>query len=73
MSLPVAQLKLQNSAVVQGNRYKKLGMGMMLPMLADRKLKYVYLVILRSKCLPKEKLCDCVKFTCSGKVGRLKN
>jgi hypothetical protein len=65
MSLPIAQLKLQNSSVVQGNRYEKLGMGMMLSMLADRKLKYH--VILKSKCLPKEKLCDGVKFTCNGK------
>jgi len=38
---------------------------MMLSVLADRKLKY--LVILKSKCLPKEKLYDGVKFTCSGK------
>jgi hypothetical protein len=30
-------------------------MGMMLSVLADRKLKY--LVILKSKCLPKDKLC----------------
>jgi len=65
MSLPISQLKLQNSPVVQGNRYKKLGMGMMLSMQADRKLKY--LVILKSKCLPKEKLYDGGKFTCNGK------
>jgi len=65
MSLPIAQLRLQNSPVVQGNKYKKLGMGMMLSMLADRKLKYLF--IFKSKCLPKEKLCDGVKFTCSGK------
>lgn len=35
MSLPIAQLKLQNSPVVQGNRYEKLGMGVMLSMVAD--------------------------------------
>jgi hypothetical protein len=34
MSLLIAQLKLPNFLVVQGNRYKKLGMRMMLPMLA---------------------------------------
>jgi hypothetical protein len=64
VSLPIAQLKLRNSLVVQGNRYKKLGMGMVLSMLADWKLKY--LVILKSDCLPKEKLCGGVKLICNG-------
>jgi hypothetical protein len=64
MSLPIARLKLQNSPVIQGNRYKKkLGMGMMLSVLADRKLKY--LVVLKSICPGRN--CEDVKFTWSSK------